>query len=79
MVLLATAASAVQDETAQEEYVVSPAAELVAEADAGLAAGDSDGAVQALEKTAVKAKNLGSDETTLLQYLGLVEAGEEIQ
>jgi tetratricopeptide (TPR) repeat protein len=53
MVLLATAASAVQDVQTQEpEYIVPQytAAELVAQADEKLAAGDEDGAVEKLQE-----------------------------
>jgi tetratricopeptide (TPR) repeat protein len=60
MVLLATAASAVQDEQAQEpEYVVPQytAAELVTQADEKLAAGDEDGAVEKLQ-TAMRAEGV---------------------
>jgi tetratricopeptide (TPR) repeat protein len=53
MVLVAAGAGAVQDEQAQEqqpEYVAFTAAELVAQADEKLAAGDKDGAATALEQ-----------------------------
>ena len=53
MVLVAAGAGAVQEEEAQEqqpEYVAFTAAELVAQADEKLAAGDKDGAATALEQ-----------------------------